>query len=245
MDGIHPNLSEQAEREGRTVRVKRRGWTATVIMRVANLFFRFAKNPAEAVVAAPMWQKWEVENFLALHGPEFRAGLDADGAPWVEVLPGMSLAQALDAGTLTPAMLCAAALELRRVHALTSPHYGGAWSHADPHTGNFVYDPATQRARLIDFELRHFPTMPAAERHAEDLLVLLQDVCGRCPAEAWTALARAVLETYAPSAEVTATLSKKLHVPHGIPRLWWAVRTTWMKRPELERRVAEVRALLT
>jgi hypothetical protein len=32
-------------------------------------------------------------------------------------------------------------------------------------------------------------------------------------------------------------LRSRLKIPRGIPRLWWAVRTTWLRGDELERRM--------
>ena len=69
---------------------------------------------------------------------------------------------------------------------------------------------------------------------------MLQDVCGRCARGAWLPLATAFLDGYA-RGEIIALLDELLHVPHGIPRVWWAVRTSWMRRAELERRVADLR----
>ncbi len=243
VDNFHVNAGSRTEREGRTVWVKQRGRMAWLIMRLANGFFRLAGNPIEALTAKPAWSQWEVKCFHMLHGPDFLAGCDADGRPWAELLPGVALSSQLAAHTLTPAMLAAAAIELRRAHQIESAHYTGGWSHGDPHTGNFLYDAQTGRARLIDFEVRHRRHLRPEERHADDLLVLLQDVCGRCHADAWPPLAQAVVQVYR-RPEVLATLATKLRVPHGFPRLWWAVRTTWMKSPELERRLNELRKLL-
>src|SRR5436853_181324 len=83
------------------------------------------------------------------------------------------------------------------------------------------------RARLVDFEVRHLRRLSEHERHADDLLVMLQDLCGRCRADGWLALAEAFLAGYRWD-EIIALLLEKLRVPRGIPRLWWAVRTTCM-----------------
>ena len=240
VDHIHLNSSLLAERDGRPVWLKRRRWIARPVMQFANVFFRWARNPVEAITGAADWRRWETEWFRRLHGPEFTAGADPDGALWSGVLPGASLSRDLDAGKLTPRQLGAAAVELKRAHGFACPHHGAAWSHGDSHTGNFIFDPATGRARLVDFEMRHLQGMPERERHADDLLVLLQDVCGRCPADAWLPLAQAFLGAYDRD-EIAALLLEKLHVPHGIPRVWWAVRTTWMPRPELARRMRALR----
>ena len=66
-------------------------------------------------------------------------------------------------GTLTRAMIRAAAREFRRAHALPSEAYDdGLWSHGDATMANVIYDPSTDRARLIDFEILHARDLPAA-----------------------------------------------------------------------------------
>lgn len=243
VDGIHLNASTRSERGGRPVIVKRRRRGAVLVMRFANGFFRLAKNPVEALVSPATCGQWEVECFTRLHGPAYTAGTDAGGTAWVEVLPGTSLGDELGAGTLQPAMLRAAGVELRRAHGHRCEHYGDGWSHGDAHSGNFLYDPHTDRARLIDFEVRHLRSMSEPDRQADDLFVLLQDVCGRCRVEAWPGLAAALIEGYGDPA-VSGRLHTRLTVPGGVPRLWWAVRTTWMRRLELERRLSQLRELL-
>ncbi|MEO6742717.1 MAG: hypothetical protein ABIP20_20955 [Chthoniobacteraceae bacterium] len=227
--GVHPMMP------------KRRRRAAWLVMRVANAFFGLARNPVEAIAAGDEWRSWEVECFRLLHGPEFTARWDHAGLPFVSVLPGGDLSRHLTAGTLRPEHLAAAGAELCRAHLLPSAFHGAAWSHGDPHTGNFLHDPATGRARLVDFEMRHHRDLPETRRHADDLLVMLQDVCGRCASDAWMPLATAFLEGYG-RREIIASLDGLLRVPRGIPRVWWAVRTSWMRRAELERRMGELRA---
>jgi Ser/Thr protein kinase RdoA (MazF antagonist) len=137
-------------------------------------------------------------------------------------------------------MLQAAARELRRAHMAESEYFRGPWSHGDPHSGNFVYEPEADRARLIDFEVMHHPNISADERHADDLLVLLQDMAGRIAAEQWLPNAQAFLRGY-DRAEIVALLRAKLVVPRGLGRIWWAVRTTYLGSAELERRVRALR----
>lgn len=237
VDRIHLNRSVRGERGVRAVLLKRRRRIAGLVMRFANIFFRCARNPVEAIAGTAEWRRWEEEWFRRLHGSDFSAGTDPDGTLWIEMLPGESLAHHLAGGTLQPAHLAAAGAELRRSHAMPCAYHGGSFSHGDSHMGNFIFDAATDRARLVDFEVRHLRRLSENERHADDLLVMLQDVCGRCHADAWLPLAGAFLDGYG-RPEITALLLEKLHVPRGIPRLWWAVRTTWMPRAELERRLA-------
>ncbi len=212
-------------------------------MRVANAFFRLARNPVEAIVRDGEWRSWEVNCFRLLHAPEFTARLDRDGTPLISVLPGGDLSRLLAAGKLRPQHLAAAGAELRRAHEFHSPHHGGRWSHGDPHTGNFLFDAASGRARLVDFEMRHHRDLPEARRHADDLLVMLQDLCGRCGRAAWLPLAEGFLTGYG-RREIIALLAEMLRVPSGCARLWWAVRTSWMPRAELQRRMQALREVL-
>ena len=240
---IQPDAMRGDGHGAQAVMPKRRRRAAWLVMRVANAFFRLARNPVEAIANDAEWRAWEMDCFRLLHGPEFTAGLERDGTPFISLLPGGDLSRHLADGTLRAEHLAAAGAELRRAHDFHSPHHGGCWSHGDPHTGNFLFDAATGRARLVDFEMRHHRDLPEPRRHADDLLVMLQDVCGRCAGDAWLALAEAFLAGYG-RGEIVALLDDLLRVPRGVPRVWWAVRTSWMPRGELERRVAALRAAL-
>jgi hypothetical protein len=68
-------------------------------------------------------------------------------------LPGKSLWEHLDQGTLTQQMVEAAGHEFRRAHQFWSDEFRGAWSHGDAGTNNVIYDEKTGRARFIDFEI--------------------------------------------------------------------------------------------
>ncbi len=223
-------------------RIKRQRGAGEWQRRMANGFSRLTRSRVEVLVRGADWRAWEVGCFELLHGPEFTAREEGRRVR-MDVLPGENLSQRLESGTLSPAMLAAAAAELRRAHELQSEHFGGAWSHGDPHTGNFFYDVATGRARLIDFELRHVRTLSADERHVEDLLVLLLDVCGRCSAGAWLPLAWAFLRGYE-SLKIVALVREKLNTPRGFARLRWAVQTRWLPRVERERRMGELASAL-
>jgi hypothetical protein len=230
-------------RAGRRLWIKHRRPSAGITLALANRFFRVAGNPVRALTDLAEWQRWEVECFQQMHGEHFRAFADGPRAVAAEEVPGVSLAQHLDRANLTLAMTAAAARELRRCHTLHSEIFSGNWSHGDPHAGNFLYAAAEDRARLIDFEVMHDPALPALERHADDLLVFLQDVVGRVSAAAWLALATAFLQAY-DRPEVVARLVPRLVLPRGIPRLWWAVRTTYLPGAELSRRLELLRDAL-
>ena len=242
VDRIKINALTREMRDGRPVWIKRRRVAAGPIMLVANRFFRLVGNPVHTLRDAA-WQQWEVTCFEKLHGDGFRAfscGRDAVGA---DELPGLSLAHHLSAGTIAPEMLAAAGRELRRAHGWRCDTFGDAWSHGDPHSGNFIYDPSDGRARLIDFEVMHDTALSADDRHADDLVVFLQDLMGFIGRERWLPSARSFLEAYG-RREIIALLAKRFVVPRGLARLWWSVRTTYLSRPELARRIGELRAAL-
>ncbi len=243
MDRVKINVVTREWREGRPVWVKRRRRSAGPIMSCANHFFRLAGNPICAITDTAAWQRWEVDCFLRLHGGEFRAFADGARAVAAEEVPGKNLSQHLNEGTLTRRMLAAAALEMRRAHEGLCGTFQGRWSHGDPHAGNFVYEPQSDRARLIDFEVMHHPELPAEERHADDLLIFLQDLAGRLRTEEWLPSAQAFLTDYGRS-EIVARLRRKLVVPGGLARVWWAVRTTYLAPGELMRRVVALRESL-
>ncbi|HWB61425.1 MAG TPA: hypothetical protein VG733_18230, partial [Chthoniobacteraceae bacterium] len=113
----------------------------------------------------------------------------------------------------------------------------------DLQMSNLVYDDVTDSARIIDFELMHNPDLPADERHADDLLVFLQDMMWRVEPGQWVAFAMDFLNAY-DRPEVIAELRRNLEIPHGIPGLWWEVRSNLFDREELERRVAALREAL-
>jgi hypothetical protein len=241
VDRIKINTISREMREGRPVWIKCRRWGATPLVACANSFFRLAGNPVRALARPDVWQRWEVDCFLSLHGDGYRAFAVGDRQVAADEVPGVNLTCHLDGGTITPPMVVAAAQELRRAHARYCADFGGLWSHGDPHVGNFIYDEATGRARLIDFEVMHHPAMPAEERHADDLLVFIQDMVGRISGDLWMPSARAFLKAYGDK-RIIGLLRSRLIMPQGMARVWWAVRTTFMAPGEVERRINALRA---
>jgi len=104
-----------------------------------------------------------------------------------------------------------------------------------PHLNNVIYDKADGRARLIDFEAAHLKSLPAIVRHADDLLVFLQDMAGWVSADQWLAFALCFINAY-DWPEVVAELRKHLIVPGGLPALWWKLRSHYLDRKKLIRR---------
>jgi hypothetical protein len=243
VDRIKVNVLSRETRADRVVWIKRRRRSAGPILACANRFFRLAGNPVRAIGDLAEWQRWEVECFERLHGGSFRAFAEGNRVVGADEMPGVNLTVPLDAGLLEPRMSAAAGRELRRAHGGSCAAFSGGWSHGDPHLGNFIYEAATDCARLIDFEVIHDADLDPDARHADDLLVFLQDLVGRVGRERWLPNAHAFLSGY-DRPEIVARLRGLLDVPRGIPRLWWMVRTTYLPASELHYRLEALRRAL-
>lgn len=236
VDRIRINETFRETRADRIVWIKRRRRSAAPILACANQFFRLADNPVRAIGDLAEWQSWEVECFDQLHGGSFRAFAEGERGVGADEIPGVNLTVPLDADRLEPTMSAAAGREMRRAHSWQCAGLPGGWSHGDPHLGNFIYETSTDRARIIDFEVRHEGGIGADARHADDLLVFLQDMVGRISAERWLPNAHAFLAGY-DRPETVARLKPMLRLPGGIPRLWWMVRTSYLASAELRQRL--------
>jgi len=243
LNRIKINAISKEIRNGRPVWVKRRRAAGGPVARFANLFFRWAQNPVYVWPRLEAWQEWEIYCFRKLNGDAFQAFAEGNSVVCAEKLPGTSLSEHLDNGTLTTDMLGAAALEFRRAHQLWCERFNGPWSHGDAHLANVLYDEAEHRARFIDFEVIHKSCLSAVERHADDLLVFLQDMAGRVRSDLWLPYSLAFIGTYE-DPEVIAALKHRLVVPRGVPRVWWAVRTRCINGRELRQRVQALRDAL-
>ncbi|SRR5581483_1331985 len=244
IERIRVNAISREVRDGRPFIVKRRRYTAWPLIRTANLFFRAAKNPAFVYERASDWQRWESGCFRMLHGDHFQVLVEGRRTVRAEVLPGRSLVGHLDSGTFSQPLVEAAGRELRRGHGMYSPEFRGAWSHGDPNLANFLFDTAEQRARMIDFEIIHHHSLPAVERHVADLLVFLQDLLGCVSGDDWLPFAHAFLSAY-DCPEITPFLKRELVVPHGVPRVWWWIRSNYVSGQVLRERVDQLRESLS
>jgi len=243
IDRIKINELARVTRDGQAYWVKRRRPSAGTIIALANAFFRLSGNRVLILRLNAEWHAWERECSVLLHGAQAAAIVDESGLMWLPEFPGRSLSSHIDEETVNDAMFAAAARELRRSHELDSTALRGKWSHGDPHSGNFIYDPARDAAKLMDFEVRHDPALGAPERHADDLLVFLQDTLGRLAREQWIRLAEIFVREYG-RPEITRHLVERLIAPRGAARLWWAVRTTYLAPREISSRLAELRSIL-
>jgi hypothetical protein len=234
------NSLVQRYRGGRAVYIKARGGIGRLAHVAANLFFRVGKIPISFCTDPHFWQRWEVRCYRTLNG-RFTAYPIGKHRVVQEKLPGKNLWEHMQKGTLTPKMIRAAAREFRRAHATPSEHFDdGLWSHGDGTMANVIYDPATARARLIDFEILHRRDLPAVKRHADDLLVFLFDLVSMSPRKRWLGMALEFLRTYGDSS-VIAQVEKRLRAPAGLYRIWWHVRTNFVETHIVMRRLLRLR----
>jgi hypothetical protein len=113
---------------------------------LANLYFRMSGIPIRFWSKAKGWQHWEASCFRMLNGDRFGATTTGTRTVCFDKLPGKSLWEHLNEGTLTRRMLEAAGTELRRAHQFRSDEFDGRWSHGDATATNVIYDRKTDRA---------------------------------------------------------------------------------------------------
>jgi hypothetical protein len=226
IDLVSINQTTQAD----GVLIKRRRWGRGALIGLGNVYLHVSHSRIQMFVSTAAWQAWECESYRRLYG----GGCERLGAAALRIipLPGQSLLTHLQSQTLTPAMMVAAAHELRRAHAL-------GWTHGDPHLANILYDGT--RAFLIDFETQHLASLSFTARCADDLLVLLLDLMGR--SDVWAELSAALLSSYGDGQVLTALIAR-LHVPRAFERVLWASRTQYLPQRDLVQRVAKLRGMV-
>ena len=240
VEALAINSITEETRRGRRVIVKRRNLHSQQLADLTNLYFRMADIPIRFWSKVQDWQRWEVDCFEMLNGDRFHAHKSGQRTVIADKLPGESLWEHLNRGTLSSRMLRAAAAEFRRAHQFWSDAFRGRWSHGDGTSQNVIYDPGTNRARLIDFEIVHEKSLATAARQADDLLVFLLDMVGTVPSRQWLPFSITFLETYG-DGEVIAQLRKQLDLPGGLAWIWWGVRTNFTNPAKVKRRLANLR----
>ena len=239
VEAIAINSIAEKIRRGRPVIVKRRNIHSEQLADLTNLYFRVADIPIRFWSKVEDWQQWEVGCYEMLNGDRYHAYKSGARCVIQEELPGESLWEHLNRGTLTRKMLRAAATEFRRAHQFWSDEFRGRWSHGDGTSQNVIYNPQSNRARLIDFEIIHEKSLPTAARQADDLLVFLLDMVGTVPGRQWLPFAMTFLETYG-DVEVIGQLRKQLDLPGGLAWIWWGVRTNFTNPAQVKRRLASL-----
>jgi len=239
VEAIAINSISEKVRRGRTLVVKRRNIHSEQLADLTNLYFRVADIPIRFWSKVEDWQQWEVGCFEMLNGDRFHAYASGARCVVAEKLPGESLWEHINRGTVTRPMLVAAATEFRRAHRFWSDEFRGCWSHGDGTTQNVFYDPKTDRARLIDFEIVHEKSLATAARQADDLLVFLLDMVGIVPSRQWLPFSMTFLEAYS-DVKVIAQLRKQLDLPGGLAWIWWGVRTNFTNPGKVKQRLASL-----
>jgi hypothetical protein len=239
VDALKINWVSERVQRGRRFVIKRRNGYSEPLAELANVYFRMAGIPIHFWSKTEDWQRWEVRSFNKLNGDRFHARPSAANTICADKLPGRSLWDHLNEGTLTRKMMEAAGLELRRAHNLWSDEFRGPWSHGDAGTNNVIYDKKTGRVRLIDFEIVHQKSLPTKSRHADDLLVFLLDLLALAPNRQWLTLVLAFLNAY-DNAPVIAQLKNELALPTGMAWIWWGVRTSFANPTKVKRRLQKI-----
>ena len=240
VDSLKLSSVSEKVRRGRRVVLKRRNAYSEQLADLANLYFRMSSIPIRFWSKAEDWRRWEAECFQMLNGDLFRVLPSRANTVCVDKLPGTSLWEHLNRGTLTRRMLEAAGRELRRIHQLWSDEFGGGWSHGDATLSNVIYDEETGRARMIDFEIVHDKSLPAKSRHADDLLVFLLDIVAVAPSRRWLPFALSFLNAYGDPV-VIAELTDHLALPSGMAWIWWGVRTSFANPGKVKHRLTKLR----
>jgi hypothetical protein len=240
VDSLKINSISEKVRRGRRVVIKRRNGYSEQLADLANLYFRMSGIPIRFWSKAEEWQRWEANCFRMLNGDRFRASTSGARTVRLDKLPGKSIWDHLDEGTLTRPMLEATGIELRRAHQFASDEFDGPWSHGDATAANVIYDQKTRRARLIDFEIVHARSLSAKSRHADDLLVLLLDVIAMASTRQWLPFALSFLNAYGDPV-VLGELTNHLALPNGIAWIWWGVRTNFTNPAKVKQRLERIR----
>ena len=243
VDSLKISSTAEKSRRGRRVVIKRRNIYGEQLADLANLYFRMSGIPVRFWSKTEDWKRWEVKCFKMLNGDRFRASGSGTNTICVAKVPGESLWEHMNRGTLTRQMLEAAAREYCQAHQLWSDEFGGHWSHGDASMTNVIYNEKTGRARLIDFELVHERSLPAKSRHADDLLVFLLDILAIVPTRQWLPFALYFLNAYE-NARVLAALEDQLALPNGLAWIWWGVRTSFTNPAKVKRRLAKLRDVI-
>jgi hypothetical protein len=243
VDSLKINSVSEKVRRGRRVVIKRRNGYGEQLADLSNLYFRMAGIPIRFWAKIEDWRRWEVECFKMLNGDRFRAWACGNKTVCADKLPGKSLWEHLDEGTLKPQMMEAAGKEFRRAHQFWSDEFRGPWSHGDAGMNNVIHNEKTGRARFIDFEIVHDKSLPAKSRHADDLLVFLLDLIAVAPNPQWLALALSFLNAYGNAAAISE-LQNQLGLPSGMAWIWWGVRTSFANPAKVKRRLEKIRDVI-
>ncbi len=154
---------------------KCRRWWGCVLILLGNPVLACRQVPVR-VLFNGQWIRWEREVKHVLNSEAIESG----HVLACNQLRGVPLANWLAESTETKdarlEVLGIAVNALREFHCLTIEEgRAGAvpLSHGDATLNNVLYDQESRSAQWIDFDLRHWLSVPAPQRHADDLRALL------------------------------------------------------------------------
>jgi hypothetical protein len=241
IDAVRVNAVSQRTIDGQLGWEKRRKPGMDAVIWCGNLFLKISRSRIWMFPNCQTWVQWEIDSFQQLYGDRVQWQRVGDRGFWVAAVPGTSLLQWLEQGPLTILMMQAAGQIFRQAHGCHSEFWRSGWSHGDSHLANVLYDPATATAALIDFETQHWRQLSPEVRQADDLLIFLLDIIGRC--ENWAELLPAFFHSYDQPA-VLHQLQSHLVVPQGWERLLWATRCNYLSTRELRSRLTHIRTVI-
>src|SRR5213592_1420110 len=120
VDSVKLSSTSEKIRRGRRVVLKRRNAYSEQLADLANLYFRMSSIPIRFWSKVEDWRRWEAECFQMLNGDRFRVFASGAKTVCVDKLPGESLWEHMNRGTLTRQMLEAAGREFGRAHQFWS-----------------------------------------------------------------------------------------------------------------------------
>ena len=242
MNRVRVNRIQRTILDGLPVVLKRRRFGGGMVIRFGNRFLSLAGSGIRMFVRARDWMAWEAHCSQLLYPDRPVVTFGPGNTVRLPEVSGISLRQILHRHQTDPRAFVAAARELRRVHQIPCRVYRAAWSHGDLHLDNILYDSATDRATLIDFDTRHELGLRRIQRHADDLKVMLLELIAMAD-ERWIQSATTLIREYG-DAVVLEELLRQLVVPHGIAKILWFTRTSGCATRQMDQRLQSLREII-
>ena len=243
MNCVRVNQLEHRTQDGCPVLLKRRRIGMSVVIWCANRFLALARSASRMFVHTSEWMNWELECARLLYPGSLAPKVSSRRCIVIPQVKGVSLRQMLERNEVDAKAFRLAARELRRVHQIPCGYYNAGWSHGDLHLDNILYDAGAERAVIVDFDTRHLSEASAADRHCDDLHVLLLELLAS-PGESWSEWAAAFIEEYRATAAVLRELNRRLFVPRGSARILFYARTYCSPMRQTEERLERLRGLI-
>lgn len=239
IDVVRVNAVCERTIEGQQGWLKRRKLGMDQVIYLGNIFLRLSRSRIWMLPNCAVWVRWEIDCFRLLYGDRCHPQWVGDRGFWVEAMPGKSLLVRLEQGALTVDMMAAAGQAFHRAHSIHSDFFQAGWSHGDSHLANVLYDEVSQTASLIDFETQHWRHLSETDRQADDLLIFVLDILGRC--DNWEKLLPAFFQSYDRPA-VLHQLHQHLTLPQGWEKVLWATRSNYLATHTLSARLVIARS---